>query len=455
MELRPHQQANRDRLISILGANGAALDGSDTGTGKTYAAVGMAEKLRARPAIVCPRACIHSWVEVCEGFGVEPFFVANYEKCRAGSFTFGGFNLKGKIQQYTWKPDGRVVFFWDEVQRCKAEKSLNSSMLLAAAHRYKNVLLSATPFTTPLEAYSIGSTLHLFTQNQYWNWLFKHNVRKNFLGKMEFRGGVEDMEKIHQEIFPAKGVRTRREEIPGFPKTQILTQKVETGEAGEIEKAYMVELEERRARDKQRVVDQIEEAAKRNEYFESLPSDWKDGVEALPITIDLRARQEAEILKCGVMVEMAKDALDKNDSVALFVNFDSTIEILARRLNTTCVLRGKGKRGGNNYDAFNSVKAFQENRSNVILVNNAAGGAGVNLHDPVTQKPRTSLISPPWSAITLKQVLGRPHRDGGGYSTQHILFAAGTVEERVMKRVDSRLNNLDALTDGDLDPFTE
>lgn len=458
MELRTHQSQNRDRLISILGSNGAALDASDTGTGKSFTAMSVVHKLQAQPAIICPKVCIPQWARLSAAFGVEPVFIANYEKCRAASFKHGGFtkvNREGSKSGYVWKPEGRVVFIWDEVQRCKSQGSQNSKMLLPAASKYKNLLLSATPFTSPLEAFSIGSTLRLFPQNQYMYWCFKHRVRKNYFGHFEFKGGIEDMERINAEIFPSRGVRTRHADIPGFPQSILIPTAVEVDDPSAIEKVYLDELNARRAADKQKVVDQITDAAIANGYFENLPEDWTDDVQPLAITVDLRARQEAEILKVNAMIELAKDALDKNESVAIFVNFDTTINILSKKLETTCILRGQRRKDGNNFDPVNSVRAFQSNRSPIILVNSAAGGVGVDLHDPVTKKARTTIISPPWSALILRQVLGRTKRDGGGYSTQRLVFAAGTIEERVMTRVQAVSDNLDALVDADLDPLNE
>ena len=64
--------------------------------------------------------------------------------------------------------------------------------------------------------------------------------------------------------------------------------------------------------------------------------------------------------------------------------------------------------------------------------------------------PRTSFICPTFSAVDLKQVLGRPHRDGGGHSIQWLVYFRGTVEERVAKSVERKIANLDMLNDGDL-----
>lgn len=64
--------------------------------------------------------------------------------------------------------------------------------------------------------------------------------------------------------------------------------------------------------------------------------------------------------------------------------------------------------------------------------------------------PRTCVISPPWSAQVLKQVLFRPHRLGGGFSRQYLVFPNNRIGQRVKERVTNRKNNIDMLTDGDL-----
>jgi superfamily II DNA or RNA helicase len=98
-----------------------------------------------------------------------------------------------------------------------------------------------------------------------------------------------------------------------------------------------------------------------------------------------------------------------------------------------------------------AIDAFQADTARVIVANIKAGGVGVSLHDLNGKHPRMSLISPTWSAIDLRQALGRVHRAGGKTkSLQRIVFAAGTVEEKVAKMVEEKLSHLDALNDGEL-----
>lgn len=451
MPLLQHQQDNVSKLVASLSAHGAALDASDVGTGKTYTAIGLCAQLGAQPAVICPLATVPSWEAVCKEMGVNPVFIANYERLKSKSFPFGTFessvvlNRNGKPKherKFTLKNiPPRTIFIFDEVQRCRAKTSENSFILTEVVRRYKTLLLSATPFTTPLEAYPIGRALKLFSMDGYYSWCLRHGVRRNsHFGNLEFKGDWEDMARIHAQIFPLRGVRTRREEIPGFPETQVSADLIGCAEPNEINRSYLDELALTEMQD-------IERARA------GVPEELWEFVTPLAITRDMRARQRAELLKVPAMSEMAYDAMSKGSSVAVFLNFDASIMLFRQYVETECVFCGNLEYYAKNGNRAQKVAAFQEGRSPIILVNAQAGGAGLNLHDPVNKTPRHSLISPPWSAIVLRQILGRVQRTHGGFSRQQILFAAGTVEERVMRRVHERLNNLDALTDGDLDPL--
>lgn len=445
IELMPHQVANIDGLVRAMTNYGAALDASDTGTGKTFTALGLCKKLGAQPAIVTPLACIHAWEAACVAMDVKPVFIINYEGAKSKKFNFGEVipsPRKGGKAKYQFKNmPQRVIMIFDEVQRCRNPRSGNTSMLLAAVKNHKTLMLSATPFTSPMEAFGIGLGLRLFVEHKWWNWQLRNGVRKNHWGRMEFKGDETHMLKIHNEIFPDRGVRTTRHEIPNFPETLIRCLAIEVDEKEALTAEYMAEIE---ASEKQDIIN----------ASEGVHPELLDLVEALPVTRNLRARQKAELLKVPTMCEMAVDAVAKGFSVPLFFNFDVSIELASSILKTKCMLRGHKPGGKDNLARGTAIVSFQQGVETIILVNSAAGGAGTNLHDPRGKRPRQAIISPPWSAVVLKQVLGRSNRSGGGYSDQLIIFAADTVEERVMKRLESRMSNLDTLTDGDLDVAT-
>ena len=171
-----------------------------------------------------------------------------------------------------------------------------------------------------------------------------------------------------------------------------------------------------------------------------------DATKANHLTILLRARQQIEALKAKTIAAMAKDGADEGMSVAVFVNFDESIDEVAKLLKTSCVIRG----GQRDADREQAIHKFQSNEETFIVCNIRAGGVGVSLHDPAGRKPRLALISPTYSAQDLRQALGRVHRAGGAHSIQRIIFAAGTCEERACESVAAKLGHIDLLNDGDL-----
>ena len=164
------------------------------------------------------------------------------------------------------------------------------------------------------------------------------------------------------------------------------------------------------------------------------------------LTILLRARQKIEALKAKTIAIMAKDGRDEGMAVAVFVNFDETIDEVARLLGTRCVIRG----GQRDSDRELAIRRFQSNQEDFIVCNIRAGGVGVSLHDPTGCKPRLSLISPTFSAQDLRQALGRVHRAGGAHSIQRIIFADGTCEAAACAVVARKLAHIEMLNDGDL-----
>ena len=464
---RPHQVSNARILYESLKNFGAGLDASDTGVGKTFTALMVCKAVGARPAIITPKAVISGWEEACQMVGIEPLFISGYEAARSKNFKFAkletiesrserdGVEKVSKKYKFHWDQNlGRVIFIFDEVQRCRSTRSIQGKMLLAAAERYKTLMLSATPFTTPLEAEAITRVLKLTNVNGYYRWCLQHGCKKGYFAPLEFIGdkpdgkknppgtnamiGQQFMAKIHGEIFPTRGCRTRRGEIPDFPETVYETLCIDVDPESEMTHKYRKALDEARQMDMEKIAAQ-------------LPPELKQFASPLQITHDLRNRQEAEILKGPSIVEMVEDARTKGEAVIVVVNFDLTMELLADVLQCDLLIRGEKARAGRDMlDRSRMIKLFQNNHRDLILVNACAGGAGLSLHDYVSQKPRRVIISPPWSAIVLKQVFGRAHRLGGGFSRQQLVFSKNTIEERVMQRVKNRLSNLDYLVDGDL-----
>jgi SNF2 family DNA or RNA helicase len=244
---------------------------------------------------------------------------------------------------------------------------------------------------------------------------------------MEFRGNVDALKKLSNDIFVNRGVRLNRDSIPNFPESQIIAE------------CYEMDKE-----DQDKINSAYEEMQLELLKIEKLLKKDKKSTE---LTAILRMRQSIEMVKIPLFIEMIEESLENNMSVAVFLNFTESINALAERLNTKCIVNGIVK----DKERQKNIDDFQSDKQRVILINIAAGGAGISLHDITGKHPRISLISPSYSAVNMRQSMGRVWRDGAkSKSIQKIVFVSGTIEERVCNTVNQKLANLDLLNDGDL-----
>lgn len=488
-KLRAHQHAPAKWLLDVLTTHPSAVDLSDTGTGKTYVAAAVANALHLPTLVVVPKVAITAWERAAAHFD-DSFSVINYEMLRTGRTPYGKwennppadfslaefykcqccqrvFTIDDKyepcychplgihcmeIKRKKWKygafhfhPAVKMVIF-DEVHRGGGLDSLNAEMVIASRREKKKMLgLSATAACSPLGMKAIGYALDLHTldhdilglqppRKNFYNWAFRYGVRRD----PDFRGLVwrvkegeqlRIMSEIRASIIPARGVRVCVEDIPGFPERDITSELYDLEENGRIDALYN------------------EMCAPLERLQERITADVAPDH---PLTVILRARQKVELLKVPIAVDLARDYLAKGYSVAIFVNFTETLNALREKLGCDCFIDGTP--AGVKYRQ-RSIDHFQENRSRQILVNNEAGGICVSLQDLTGLHPRVGLVFPSFSAVTMRQVFGRLHRDGGKTRCHYrIIFAARTVEEKIHRAVRSKLNNLDALNDADLMP---
>lgn len=442
--LRPWQAEAAGRLVSAIQTWGSAIDGSDTGVGKTYTACAVAREMGLNILVVCPKAVKKSWKKVvCKHFGMKDKLVGiiNYEKLRTGrkDSEIASFVLKrhSKREVFTWKIPKKTLIIWDESQKLKNWQTQNAKRCVDAIKEgFPMLFCSATVATNPLELRVVGLALKVFKPGNkaYWNWARSHGVYKGTWG-MEFNNDPKALERLHKTIFLQSGVRLRRDSIPGFPECEIIPEvyNMDEQDVDNINKFYE-EMER-----------ELEFVALK-EKGDQMRAEKKDK-EQSQLSIQLRARQKIELVKVPLIVEMVEEAIEEGFSVAVFVNFVETIQALAERLKTKCVFDGQTP----DKVRDQNVDDFQDDKERIILVNIQSGGAGLNLHDLNGKFPRMSIISPSYSPVFMRQALGRIWRDDAKTkAVQKIVCVANTVEENVCKNVQRKLDNLDRLNDGDL-----
>lgn len=415
--LYPRQEKHVDKLIAALDAHGSALDSSETGTGKTVCGAEIARRANANTLVICPKAVIPSWEKELSERGVKAE-VINYEKLRTGKSRFG----KWVNRKWVWTIPPSLIIF-DEAHKCSGVSTQNAKMLIEAKDRHAVLMLSASIASNPMQMRAAGWLLGAHMLGNFWQWCFKHGCIKNRWNGVEFAGNHTHIEAVAKQIAHRCARMTAAELADHFTETQIVTEPLQFGD--EISKIYeemeaeLLKLEERVKYDKT------------NSRAEALVE-------------QLRARQRVELCKVPVIAEMAEDLLAEGKSVAVFVNFQDTLDALSKKLQTDCAIHGKQSAA----QRQSNIDEFQSDQARVILCNVAAGGVGISLHDVNGNHPRAAIISPDWNEKNILQVVGRVHRAGGKTpSLQRILFAAGTIEEKVERSVRKKISLLKTLNE--------
>lgn len=435
--LLPWQIPSVEKLCSVIKTIGAALDGSDLGLGKTFCAVAVARELKMKILVVCPLNVQEPWRKVIvDHFKMEDSLVGiiNYEKLIRGrkdsSVASYIRNRETRTEKFTWKIPKNTLIIWDEAQKLKNWKTQNSKACREAYKQgFKMLFCSASIATNPLELRTVGMCLKMFSgTKQYYDWAYRHGVVMGRFG-LEFKEDAAALKRLHKDLFEYRGSRLSREMVPNFPESELKAECYTLDEENTklIDKTY---------RDLAMELKRLERKVKGEKSNNAL-------------TAILRAREKTELLKIPVFSELVEQGLSAGMSVVVFLNFVASVDALANKFDTTCIIDGRNK--GNERQLF--IDNFQNDEQRLIIVNMQSGGAGISLHDINGKYPRLSLISPSFSAILTRQATGRVWRTGAkSKSVQKIIFIANTVEEDVCESVKRKLNNMDLLNDGDLLP---
>jgi superfamily II DNA or RNA helicase len=486
-KLRPHQIEPARHLVKLLTAGQNCVDISDTGTGKTYVACAVSNALQLPTLVVCPKIVVSKWGETMKQFG-DTVSVIGYEKLRMGTTPFGwwekprpadydpryyvcqscqrevkfetvktvadlwcepcAYHPRGihcidtkrrpwDLGKWIWSPNVGMVIF-DEAHRCEARDSLHADMMIGC-RRYgiPTLALSATLASSPLHMRALGFVLglhNLVGETGFFPWSAQRGCGllpglRGWRWKVGAEKQIKIMRQLRAELIPSRGVRVSCKEIPDFPEREITSELYDIDDPDLLNTLY----------------ERMRLALDRHERRKSLDKS-PDG----PLSKVLRARQKIELLKVPVAAELANDYLEKGYSVCIFVNYRDTITELERLLKTDCIIDGS-EAGVRNRLA--NIRNFQSNASRLILVNSAAGGVALELHDTDGNFPRVGLVFPDYSANKMKQLFGRLQRDGGKSKCHYrVILAAGTIETSIHKQMHGRWDNIEALNDADFLP---
>lgn len=434
--LRVHQERAARHLADALGRHKAAVDASDTGVGKTYTACGVARLLSKRLFVVCPKAVRPSWAQVARDMEVATIAVETPEKLKYGNTPWV---KKKSRKEFEFRVPADALVVWDEAQTAGGPSSQNQALMATlGAYPVPVLLASATLADSPLRLRAPGFLLglHDYHPGAFAAFCRAHGCFMDSTGRWLFATGpsrLDFLAQLHRKIFPERGVRIRISDLgDAFPEGVV--------------RAMAYDLEQH-SEEIQRIYDELD-GVLRNPH----PN---------PMAAMTRARQRTELLKVPLLRDMAGELAEEGKSVIVFVSYNDTIRSLQEAFRDSPSLRALGEpaviwgeQSGKQREA--AIADFQADRRRLALVNLQAGGVGISLHDLHGNHPRAALISPSFSALHVKQALGRHRRDGSRTPALSIIvFAAGTIEEKARDAVARKLNNIDLLNDGDLSGLPE
>ena len=446
-KLRDYQRPHAAALYQLLQRVKRVLIADDCGLGKTYTALAIAAEMDIVPFVIGPAGARTAWEQASEIMGMPLEFVS-YNKLLYVKPREDGQEETNLVdtEWITEKPWGSGSFMswkvqhalriFDEVHRCGGQTSNNSKALISAIRDGSYIMgLSATAADDPRQLKALGYMLGLHALNDkrtgFRSWMLRHGCVPGLWGGMDLDPDPEVMEKvfsrINAHIFPARGRRLRKQDIPGFPKTQIEVKLIEDPTGRAVKLAAELEAKYERLR------------AKAREDDENGPSKMEE---------IHRIQQELELLAIPSWLEMM-DQYQSEAKVVIFVNYRETLTRLVEAAGKKFQV-GYAQGGQNRAEREAMVEAFQANALDAFIANIACMGESGSLHDPTGKIQRVTGIMPCNSGRQLVQVFGRVNRDGGAFSTQFLCYFKNTVQEKVAERALQKKVNIHNLNDASL-----
>jgi hypothetical protein len=411
-DLYPFQQAAVEANLRSLDANGASLEATGCGGGKTVIACEAARRFALPVGVICPKSIKAKWRETLAAFGLDPVFVENPEKLRGGRTPW----VKWDKKKFQWTPEALLLIV-DEVHMFGGTKSQNGAMLESAP--YRTLMLSATAAESPLRMRALGVKLGLFQSRQFWGWARRMGAESGTFGGLEWDPKTSEnkarMQHLHESVFSCRGNRT--------PDAILSDQLPDLLMADEP--IYM--------------------SPEDQEAVKTLYAEMTDPGDPAAVK-NLRQRQSIEAVKVPYLVERASQIMEEGGSVVIFLNFHASIDAAAALLGAASeTIDGRVKQETRQA----SRDKFQANTLRCLVVQIGAGGQSIDLHDTGGSTPRTALICPQFSGTVEEQAVGRIRRFGGRSRALALrLYAPGTVEQAALHLSKHKRENTQIFNEG-------
>ncbi len=435
------------RGVLFLACRGRSILGDDMGLGKTIQTLAAIELLARergiqRTLVVAPASVKYQWETEIKKFTTRPVQVIDGNpEARLDQYAEPTFYRLVNYEQVVrdreainaWKPD---VIVLDEAQRIKNWEAKTSKEVKKLRSRYAMVL-TGTPLENKLEElYSIVQFVDERRFGPAFEFLHEHRV----LDENGNLKGYRNLDKIREKLAPIFLRRTRGEVLTQLP--------------ARTDNTVFVELspEQRGPYEEQRIT--LARLLQKN-YLTDL-----DRKRILASLVNLRTICDSLFLfdkqtrvspKLDEFAELVPELVTEHKLV-VFSQWETMAMEAAKVLDTLGVgyvllhggLPGKERKA--------VLERFQTDPVCKVFLSTDAGGTGLNLQTADT----VVNLELPWNPAVLEQRIARVHRMGQNRPVRVINFVTrGTIEEKVLRTVESKQALFTGLFAGDADeiPF--
>lgn len=484
LKLRPHQKEASDLIVAAFRSTlPGFLLADEVGLGKTYSALDAVHRLSSRRSanplnvlVLAPLSVVPHLRRSIDSYGLPNarFCVTNYESARSLLYLPSSAKQakRTRTKNKRWASEGRSKVSWDVVivdeahrlknptsQRSYAVRQLISTNRLGKRSSPAFVLwMSATAGQNPLElaylapllASRHGQTVRDLKDFEVWAQTAGLSVKRGPFGSWVWDPNPADLERMRALLFdpfrpkgaPARtrvtaALRRRPTDIAGWPEllrapTPVALTAAQLAAYEQAWDEFCADIA----------------AASLNSSPAGSSSGTSSGTSSRkgstnPLVAALRFRQKASLLRtphtAQMIVDLVTDGLRPAVSVQFYDSADAIVAALPPGLKVA-VIDGRSDAATREGHRL----AFQRGELDVVLFSPTEG---ISLHageaavggDHTTRALLVHDVR--WSALEMAQIEGRTHRDGQA-AVAYYLYAAHTVEERVVQAVTEKLSNM-------------
>lgn len=452
VQLDTNQVEHFNNVLHILINNKCYFDSSETGLGKSYIAMKLAQHFKLPMLIVCVTSMIGTWREMCNQYNIDVYGIYSY---REFSYSSKGknpkhgyletrldrkFNATDKLNMIINKG---ILFIVDECQNTKNESiqsyAVQEVCRIIANSKSRSLigLLSATP----TDKQNINPFLMLLGEVETKD-LYKFNHVDNSyiitglrdIINMAYRidnNKTRTIEELYHELtrytIPLFCSRLYNE-IIGPSITSHMSKKNKYDSNNNLIELKIENLMcHLKPEDANTIISALHIIRSR-----------MDEVNQQRFTNSSKSFRLIEICKIPIFARLIQQMLNESSTqkIIVFVNYTVTLSILRTLFEWYNPLVLEGSVTRNKRDGI--IENFQQPniQYRLLLCNTQTGGIGITLDDQNGNYPRRVLISPSYNCINLHQALGRVDRvKTKSIPHAYVIFGGDTEEQKLIDNI--------------------